>query len=149
MGELTTAVEDDKILSHFNEVLAPYVLENQVFNKNPSLGTPSSSQDRYIVAKVEESLPKVIEGMSEDEVKQFLHTDRQANIENRNERVVAIRLGKLSECMEKRGIQKTWNEKEVRDSVENLKLASNVEIQQQDRGLIWTRFLCQPPKQVK
>jgi hypothetical protein len=26
--------------------------------------------------------------------------------------------------MEKRGIQKTWNEKEVRDSVENLKLGN-------------------------
>lgn len=76
MGELTTAVEDDEILSHFNEVLAPYVLENQAFNENPSLGTPSSSQDRYIVAKVEESLTKVIEGMSEDEVRIItsLHT---------------------------------------------------------------------------
>jgi hypothetical protein len=35
----------DEIISHFNEVLAPYVFDNQAFDENPSLGTPSSSQD--------------------------------------------------------------------------------------------------------
>jgi hypothetical protein len=38
---------------------------------------------------------------------------------------VAIRLRKLSEYMEKkRGIKKTWNEKEVCDGVENFKLGN-------------------------
>jgi broad-specificity NMP kinase len=37
---------------------------------------------------------------------------------------VAILLRKQSECMEKRGIKKTWNEKEVRDGVENFKLGN-------------------------
>jgi hypothetical protein len=39
MGELTTVVEDDEIISHFNDVLVPHVFDNQAFDENPSLDT--------------------------------------------------------------------------------------------------------------
>ncbi len=56
------------------------------------------------------------------QVKQFLRTDRQASMDNGSETAVAIRLGKLREILDKRNIPKEWNEKEVRDEVENLGL---------------------------
>ena len=69
MSELTTVVSDEEIVAHFNEVLSQYVMEYQVIDES-SLGTPSSStSDRHIVSKVQESLTKVIEGMSENEVR--------------------------------------------------------------------------------
>ena len=55
-------------------------------------------------------------------VKQFLRTDRQTTIDQCNECAVAIRLGKLKEQLHQKGIEKNWNEKEVRDSVEKFNL---------------------------
>ena len=69
MCELTTAASDAEIVTHFKEVLSQYVLEYQVMDES-SLGTPSSSKsDIHIVTKVEDSLTKVIEGMTENEVR--------------------------------------------------------------------------------
>ena len=30
MNELTSAVDDEELVAHFNEVLAPYILQNQL-----------------------------------------------------------------------------------------------------------------------
>ena len=69
MCELTTAASDAEIVTHFKEVLSQYVMEYQVMDES-SLGTPSSSKsDKHIVTKVEDSLTKVIEGLTENEVR--------------------------------------------------------------------------------
>ena len=66
--ELTTATSDGEIVTHFKEVLSQYVMEYQVMDKS-WLGMPSSSKsDIHIVRKVEDSLTKVIKGMTENEV---------------------------------------------------------------------------------
>ena len=68
MCELTAA-SDAEIVAHFKEGLSQYVMGYQVMDES-SLGTPSSSKsDMHIVTKVEDSLTKVIEGMTENEVR--------------------------------------------------------------------------------
>ena len=68
MSELTAAV-DDEIIAHFKNVLAPYVLENQTFCESLSLGTAKSTAitSGTMLHKVEDSLTKVVEGMTENE----------------------------------------------------------------------------------
>ena len=39
MNELTSAIDDKKLVPHFNEVLDPYILQNQM-QLNKSLGMP-------------------------------------------------------------------------------------------------------------
>ena len=58
------------------------------------------------------------------QVKQFLRTDRQTNIASKTESTVAIRLGKLKECLQRRGIENDWSEREVRDNVETFGLGN-------------------------
>ena len=67
MNELTSAVDDEELVAHFNEVLAPYILQNQL-QLNKSLGTPSSSSSTNVIARMEDSLTKAVEGMTENEV---------------------------------------------------------------------------------
>ena len=43
MNELTSAIDDKKLVPHFNEVLDPYILQNQM-QLNKSLGTPLLNQ---------------------------------------------------------------------------------------------------------
>ena len=44
MAELTSAVEDDEIVRHFKEVLAPYVIETQLTAGIDSNISPTSNQ---------------------------------------------------------------------------------------------------------
>ena len=58
MNELTSAVDDKELVAHFKEILAPYILQNQL-QLNKSLGMPSSSSSTNVIAGMEIPLLKL------------------------------------------------------------------------------------------
>lgn len=70
MGELTTAVTDEKIVNHFTDVLAPFVQQNQCIEVRECISTsPSSSKTKTeAVKEIANMLTASVSGKRSQEV---------------------------------------------------------------------------------
>lgn len=68
MGEFTSAVSDEQLISHFKEVIVPYCVSRQLPVASTTLSTssPTSNTDEVIIQTLEKSLVDIIPKINDE-----------------------------------------------------------------------------------